>query len=184
VTYPETTTWPERIRDTMVRQSTGMIRSMLRRGAEAAALYDHLAELLAVASDRAIVVVGDLNDSTTSVTMDALTMRDRIFKIGADGPADWPEGTDRALHALRFADAATLTATPEGAPRRATHFHNGVPGVIDYALVSNALNPRNRASRGQPKRLRVLDAHIADPPRPNSTDHAILALELEARPPA
>lgn len=182
VTYPAGTQWSERRRDTMVRQSTGMIRSMLRRGAEAAALYDHLAGLLAAEPDRAIVVVGDLNDSPTSVTMDALTMRDRIFRIGADGPADWPAGTDRALHALRFADAATLTATPEGAPRRATHFHNGVPGVIDYMLVSNALNPRNRDSRGQPKRLRVLDAHIADPPRPNSTDHAVLALELEARP--
>ncbi len=181
VAYDETVAWPERLRDTMVRQSTGMIRSMLRRGAEAAGLYDHLASLLLADPERAIVVLGDLNDSVTSVTMDALTMRDRVFKIGADGPSDWPEGTDRALHSLRFADAATLTATPEGAPRRATHFHNGVPGVIDYALVSNALNPRSRASRGHPKRLRILDAHIADPTRPNSTDHAILALELEAR---
>jgi endonuclease/exonuclease/phosphatase family metal-dependent hydrolase len=180
VTYAPGTPWEERIRDTMVRQSAGMIRSLRRRGGEAAALYHHLAGLL-TEDARSLVVMGDMNDGPLSVTMDALTMGGRVFRIGADGPSDWPAGTDRKLHALRLADAAILTAKPEGAPRRATHFHEGVPGVIDYALVSNALNPRNPDHRGRPERLRVIDAHIADPPRPNSTDHAILALTLEAK---
>lgn len=181
VTYPDTTPWEDRVQDTMVRLSAGLIRSMRRRGDEAAALYRHLAGLLSAEPDRAIAVLGDLNDNVTSVTMDALTMRGRVFDIGGAPQVDWPAGTDRKLHALRLADAAILTATPEGAPRRATHFHAGVPGVIDYALVSNALNPRNPQSRGRPSRLRVVDAHIAEPPRPNSTDHAVLALTLEAR---
>jgi hypothetical protein len=181
VTYADTVPWADRLRDTMARQASGLIRSMRRRGAEAAALYDHLAGLLTEDPTRGFVVLGDLNDGVDSVALDALTQRGPVFKIGADGPANWPEGTERNLHGLRLADTAILTANPEGAPRRATHFHEGVPGVLDYALVSNALNPRNPQSRGRPKKLRVLDAHIAEPKRANSTDHAVLALLLEAR---
>lgn len=106
-----------------------------------------------------IVVLGDLNDDPSSIPMEAITLRGNVYEIDEQTQADWPAGVLGMIHYNRFKDAWTLAPQVDD-ERAPTHFFRGKGGVLDYILVSNALNGMNPDHRARVTACDVFNEHL------------------------
>ncbi len=147
--YDDKVAWPHRVADTLQRLSRGTIASLLQRGLEATLLYHHIVQRLEQDAAHPIVVLGDMNDNEDSIPLAALTMQERIYNIGGLEPESWPDGITPWLYDYRLADTFRLAPNMRQSVRPFTKIHRGSGGVLDYILVSNALNPKNVAAKAE-----------------------------------
>jgi endonuclease/exonuclease/phosphatase family metal-dependent hydrolase len=178
--YDDTLEWRQRIRDTLLRQSRGTIASLWQRGMEATLLYHHISQRLAQDSQHPIVVLGDFNDAQDSIPLAALTMQERIHHIGGIGEENWPHGIKLHLHEYRLTDTFRLAADMRQRVRPFTHIHHGQGNVLDYVLVSNALNPKNPAALAEVSHYAVWNQHLDDDGVENrlQSDHGQVCVEF------
>ena len=163
IVYPESLPWPERVKDTLQALSRGGVAALNQRATEAMLLYRSVTEDIAAnPSHAAVVVLGDLNDSENSLPIAALTMRDQVFDIGGVRQADWPPGTADILYDYRLGDSFKLAPGLQDQPRPVTHVYRGRGGVLDYILVSNALNQNNPDAIAKVIDFQVLNQHLSD----------------------
>ena len=180
LTYPDSTPWAARYKDTLLRRARGDALSMIQRGLEATLLYHDAMTQSEVCNK--IVVMGDLNDDEHSTPLDILTQRQKAYDIGGVDYNDWPEESKRALHDSRLFDSFSIAPSVRSKARPYTHLHQGNPNVLDHILVSNSLNPRNKDAVGEVCDYEVFNHHIRGDDVDNKlqSDHGLVCIEIIA----
>jgi predicted extracellular nuclease len=183
IEYLEDADWVLRVSDTLQRLSRGHIAALLQRGAEATALYHDISRLLEFDANQPIVVLGDLNDRVDSIPLAALTMNDRIYESGGVKEVEWPAEARQSLYDYRLTDAFDLAGSWVHEARPFTHIHKGEGGVLDYVLVSNALNQDNQDGKGRVTEYQVFNAHLSSNGAGNhkQSDHGQVVVGIESR---
>jgi len=120
--------------------------ALLKRTAEAVALRVKANELLEGNVQKALIVLGDMNDVTDAATTQIL-QGPGGSEIGTRGFNRQDQGDDTRLFNL-------APLLPE--ERRFSRIHNGTKELIDHVFVSQELLP------GQPRKVPVVDSHVDD----------------------
>lgn len=151
--------------------SLGQARATIVRAAEAAALrHIILADLKA--TQKAAIVLGDLNDTPDSASTQ--TVR------GPTPHKDMDRDEKRALWDVVLYN--TFRIASERSPTLHTHIHDGERDILDHILVSEEFYSRNRARIGEVVRHDVINDHLQDDnggaKAPGSSDHGIPVAEI------
>ncbi|MEO0636201.1 MAG: endonuclease/exonuclease/phosphatase family protein [Pseudomonadota bacterium] len=176
--------WRERFRDHMRQRVVKDADQLMRRSAEAAAVY--LAAMEEVEKDREapVVVLGDLNDTPDSPTLRIITQGDWISTIGGRQRGSL-EAADKAWQfTWQLFDAFGLTPQQRSGWRQPTHKASYFypPSTLDYVLVSNGLNGSNPRASWHVKRLKILGNHlITGGDDRTSSDHAAVLAIVEPK---
>lgn len=166
----------------------GCVRSRMRTKwrAVTAKLRAYLAAMAELDEDinKAIIVLGDLNEDPASPTLRLITQSDRIVNIGRRQRKGIEDPDDRAWNfRWRLFDAYGLRSTQDGAARPPTHgasfWHPA--STLDYVLVSNALNQNNPTGIADVTGFDVFSDHFEDDERLRTTDHAPVLVTLTPR---
>lgn len=120
--------------------------ALLKRTAEAVALRVKANELLEGNVQKALVVLGDMNDVTDAATTQIL-QGPGGSEIGTSGFNRQDQGDDTRLFNL-------APLLPE--EKRFSRIHNGTKSLIDHIFVSQELLP------GQPRKVPVVDSQVDD----------------------
>lgn len=118
--------------------------ALLKRAAEAVTLRVKANELLEDNTQKALIVLGDMNDVTDAATTQIL-QGPSGSEIGTRGFNQRDKGDDTRLFNL-------APLIPQ--ERRYSRIHNGVKELIDHILVSQELLP------GQPRKVPVVDSFV------------------------
>lgn len=172
--------WRDRFREHLRQRAIKDADQIVRRSGEAAALY--LSAMMEVEADRnaPVVVLGDLNDVPTSPTLRLVTQRDWINTIAGRSYGGIEAAADRAWsYTWRLYDAFDLVPNQAGI-RTPTHASSWryPASTLDYALVSNGLNPKNPARVGEVTEHRVVGEHFEDGDRAATSDHAAVRITI------
>jgi predicted extracellular nuclease len=152
--------WDQKVLKTMKARSTGNVAALLQRGAEASELYNHISNDLHKKPNTPVILLGDLNDDTNSIPIEALSNRSRIYEIDNTDYNDLPLEAKIAIYRYKMFDAFDMAPNPNGLPRTPTHYHKGEGGTLDYIFISNALNEKNSNSVGRISSYDVFDEHL------------------------
>lgn len=169
-------------------RAAAVVRGLLQRGAEAAALRVLLTKDMADRGQPAkpVILVGDLNDGPEAVTTQLIRGDEPLpesFRPIMEEPEEWLK-KNRRLWDLHLYDSAEIAA---GARRgdRATHIHFGEWTRIDHILVSQEFAHSNPGRIGSVRYHRVYNDHLADrhvtdfgAADRTTTDHGVPVVEL------
>ncbi len=171
--------WPERFRKHLLDRALLDANQVIRRAGEAMMLYNHVTARLEANPNQAVAIVGDLNDDPESFTLRILTQNERLSNIAGRSYRGL-EAHERAnLYDWRLYSAAELLAT-QGQDPIPTHASWNHSSVLDYVLVSNALNALNPDHLGQVTAYDVYNQHHLDEvPRLLSSDHAPIRATID-----
>ena len=180
VQYEASVDWQQRVRDTLRQRSRGTIATLLQRGLEATLVYHAVSQRLAENPQQAIVVMGDFNDEQDSLPLEVLTMQERIHFLGNVAEENWPQGVKLYFNDYRLADTFRLAPNMRQRVRPFTHLHRGRGNVLDYILVSNALNPKNANALAEVSDYAVWNHHLAEDGVENrlQSDHGQVCVEF------
>ncbi len=185
--FEERTPLQRQVRDTVAAISRGHVKATMQRTAEASALYHEALARVAEDPDRPIVVMGDLNDDPGSPALEALAATSSPKSIGGVDLADIDPASRAAIadhvERCRLFDAWRLCPRdPLREARRDTHIGSRGASVLDYILVSNALNPHNPDAVASVVRHQVYSAHFRGiGGDASSSDHAAVVVEIAPR---
>ena len=160
IEYPDAMPWRERMFDTMQKLSRGHVSSMLRRGAEAAAIYLRVSDELFADEKKPMIVLGDLNDKLDSVALQSITMGGRIFEVGGVKKHQWPAEAKHARHRFKLNEAYNMLDTELDAERPGTHYFDKHWSTLDYVLLSDVFSRFSRNCIGTVEEVDVLNDHI------------------------
>ncbi len=139
-----------------------VLRSLIRRGAEALGLRYLLADQLR--EDRLpLIVMGDFNDVAESVTTQIV--------MGTQGPAE-NEFDDRLFDSYRLQPHADPLQRADY-----THVHEGSDETIDHILVSEAFNPASQSAVGEVLNVGYMNQHLASE-QTEASDHGIVLARI------
>lgn len=149
-------------------QARAALRSLLMRGAEAAALRALVVSLLEHTREP-LLLLGDLNDGPRSVTTQIIANTHAVA---------WDRGAlDTALfHAVDVQTGAML-------PRDLgySHVHQGVPDVLDQIWVSEEWVALSKFSRGEVLRVEYFNDHLNEGRDRTRSDHGFVRALLRWR---
>ena len=159
-------------------ESRAQLRSLIRRGAEAAALR-HVLEEAAAERSVPLVVAGDFNDEARAATT----------RLIADAGRQCEDSRDSAFRLFDAFDVEQLSARHDR-PRDSlfTALDDGEPQRIDHVLVSEAFVPGSKGAIGLVATFEVFSDHLFERRRvANSgarleriySDHAAVCVTLE-----
>ena len=137
------------------------LRSLLMRGAEAAALRCIVIELLR-GSGTPLVVLGDFNDSPASVTTQLVAATTEV-------------AYDKSARDVALFNAFDLQG--EAALKRNvaySHIHQGSPDVLDQVLVSEEFVPASRFRLGDVRRVDYFNDHLHEGRDRARSDHGFV----------
>lgn len=146
------------------------LRSLLMRGAEAAALRCIVIDLLA-GSDVPLVVMGDFNDHPHSVTTQM---------VAATSEA----GYNKAARALALFNAYEVQG--ESALKKDvaySHIYQGFPEILDQIFVSEAFLADSRRALGDVQRVDYFNDHLHEGHDRTRSDHGLVRALLRLRMP-
>jgi hypothetical protein len=152
-------------RDPAVR-ALAVVRALVQRGAEAAALRVMLTRDLEGrgAEARPVMVLGDLNDELTSVTTELIRgeqpLPESLKPLMVD-PGDW-QRKNRRLWDLHLYAASDQQASHIKGTTLYTHIHFGDYQVLDHILFSQEFYSRNPSKIGDFRYLQVYNDHVVD----------------------
>jgi endonuclease/exonuclease/phosphatase family metal-dependent hydrolase len=155
-------------RDDPAIQARATLRSLIIRGAEAAALRTHLLTL--VKGTRVpLILFGDMNDGPHSVTSQM---------IAANQTAAYDKGArDSALY------HAPEVQTDPGLKRDLlySHVHQGWPEMLDQIWVSEEFVATSRFAQGDVRRVEVFNDHLHESRERFRSDHGFVRALLRWR---
>lgn len=161
-------------RDDPAVRALASLRSLLVRGAEAAALRDLVIRRLA-GHGPPLIVLGDFNDSPHSVTTQIIAASQEVLY-------------DRQARDVALFNAWEVQT--EAALRRDvaySHIHQGFPEVLDQVLVSEEFVTGSRFQIGDVRRVDVFNDHLHEGRDRTRSDHgfvrALLRLKAPPGPP-
>lgn len=144
------------------------LRSLILRGAEAAALRSTVIDLLHHTTVP-LVVLGDFNDSTRSVTTQLVAATAEV-------------AYDKAARDVALFNAYDVQG--ENALKKDvayTHVHQGSPEVLDQILVSEEFVPGSRFSCGDVRRVDYFNDHLHEGRDRSRSDHGFVRAVLRLR---
>jgi len=154
----------------------GQARSLLLRAAEASALRTVLMDVLQN-REHPVIVVGDLNDTHTSVTT-------RI--ISGDPPfRHLPMDKKMKIWDTLLYHTKDIQARMSYSDVYYTHIHNGHYEALDHILVSQELVKENPNNIGRVGNVKVFNDHLLDETLSNDrlpnwqSDHAQVVVNIE-----
>lgn len=145
------------------------LRSLIRRGAEAAALRRMLIDV-GYRTRAPMMVLGDFNDTLQSATTQLVAA------------TSWKR-MDRPLRDVMLFDAYEIQIERKG--RRDvtfTHVHQGAPETIDHILVSEEFLPESKNCIGRAVRVEYYNDHLNDREQPFAniySDHGQVVATIE-----
>jgi endonuclease/exonuclease/phosphatase family metal-dependent hydrolase len=128
-------------------------------------------------SDTPVIVLGDLNDTHTSVTT-------RIIS-GDAPPRYWPMEHKKKVWDTLLYHAKDIQARQSSQDVYYTHIHNGHYESLDHILVSQELVRENPNRIGRVIYVKTFNDHIVDPTfisnpiNPCESDHAQVVATIE-----
>jgi hypothetical protein len=175
-------------RDDLRAEARAQLRSLIKRGAEAAAVRRLVVD--GTLRNRApLVVAGDFNDEPRAVTT----------QIVADTSWKREDRAQRDCMLFNALDVERRLAPGRGRDTAYTILHAGEPERIDHVLVSEEFVPQSRNAIGYVERVEVLNDHLFErrsgrapaAGRQNGpdlgriySDHAAVCVSLAFEPPA
>ena len=132
----------------------GSVRSLIRRGVEAAGVRQLLSEMMARDEAMPICVIGDLNDSDSAVTSSVI--------LGEEPRRGLPqeEKTRRWKQVLQ--NCRDVQARKSLENFHYTYIHNGHYESLDNIFVSNHFADANTRRIGRVVDVRVFNDHVID----------------------
>jgi len=154
------------------RDSIGATLATIRRTAEACALRMILTEEIK-GNDNPVVVLGDLNDSQHSNTVNILTGQPRYLDVLSRGGSDtdlYTVGTLQEYRSLRDVYY--------------THIHQNIRESLDHILVSQEFYDNSKKRIWAFKGMEVINDHLNrdDHKETGSSDHGIVCASFEYHP--
>ncbi len=162
-------------RDEPICEARAQLRSLIRRGAEAAALRQIVIE--ATQMTRApLVVAGDFNDEAVSVTT----------QIVADTSWKREDRPQRDFMLFNALDVEQRLSPGRGRDVAFTVLHGGEPERIDHVLVSEEFVPQSKHALGRVAAVEVFNDHLHERRRADAgvrldriySDHAAVCVTL------
>ena len=183
---PETP-WDERVRETLAAISRGHASATRQRTAEASALYHEAVARIAENPARPVIVMGDLNDDPFTPALEALTASRPPGEVDGFAFEDLPDEARALVARYQLHDAWRLCRRDPrdegrgtGPGRDWTHAQGSARSVLDFILVSEALNPLAAGRTGAVLGHHVFDAHLWRGDADGSSDHAAVLVEIGA----
>jgi predicted extracellular nuclease len=137
------------------------LRSLMMRGAEAAALRHIVADLLQ-RTNEPLIVMGDFNDGPHSVTTQIIAATSEVaYDKAARDAALWNAYEVQGEMALKR-DVAY------------SHVHQGYPEVLDQIFVSEEFLPRSKFSIGDVRRVDYFNDHLQEGRDRSRSDHGFV----------
>lgn len=136
-----------------VFNTLGTARSLIRRAAEAAALRS-LVITEAQNNDDPVIVIGDVNDGTLSVTTQMIAGDPPFFRLSAE--------RKKPARDLLLYTAQQIQARESTRDTYFTHIFNGSYESLDQIMVSQEFYRRNPNRVGQVDYVQVFNDHILD----------------------
>jgi len=144
------------------------LRSLVMRGAEAAALRSVVIDLLEH-TDVPLVVMGDFNDNPHSVTTQLIAATSEV-------------AYDKAARDVALFNAYEMQG--ESALKKDvaySHIHQGFPDVLDQIFVSEEFVPGSRHSLGDVRRVDYFNDHLHEGRDRTHSDHGFVRALLRLR---
>jgi predicted extracellular nuclease len=137
------------------------LRSLMMRGAEAAAMRHIVIDVLK-RTHEPLIVMGDFNDGPHSVTTQIIAATGEVaYDKGARDAALWNAYEVQGEMALKR-DVAY------------SHVHQGFPEVLDQIFVSEEFLPRSRFSIGDVRRVDYFNDHLQEGKDRSRSDHGFV----------
>jgi predicted extracellular nuclease len=137
------------------------LRSLMMRGAEAAAMRHIVIDVLK-RTHEPLIVMGDFNDSPHSVTTQIIAATGEVaYDKGARDAALWNAYEVQGEMALKR-DVAY------------SHIHQGSPEILDQIFVSEEFLPRSRFSIGDVRRVDYFNDHLQEGRDRSRSDHGFV----------
>jgi len=144
------------------------LRSLIMRGAEAAALRATVSDILA-GTHTPLVLAGDLNDGPESVTSQIIAATSEVaFDRHARDTALW--------HAYDVQSGAALRRDVAY-----SHVHQGSPEILDQIWVSEEFVPGSRFAIGDVRRVDYFNDHLNEGRDRTRSDHGFVRAVLRLR---
>jgi predicted extracellular nuclease len=144
------------------------LRSLMMRGAEAAALRGTIVDLLHRTRDP-LILMGDFNDGPHSVTTQIMAATGEVaYDKGARDTALFNAYEVQGEMALKR-DVAY------------SHIHQGYPDVLDQIFVSEEFLPSSRNSIGDVRRVDYFNDHLQEGKDRSRSDHGFVRAVLRVR---
>lgn len=141
--------------------AVAILRSLMMRGAEAAAMRHIVIDVLK-RTHEPLIVMGDFNDGPHSVTTQIIAATNEVaFDKGARDAALWNAYEAQGEMALKR-DVAY------------SHVHQGFPEVLDQILVSEEFLPRSKFSIGDVRRVDYFNDHLQEGKDRSRSDHGFV----------
>jgi predicted extracellular nuclease len=148
-------------RDDEKTKALATLRSLMMRGAEAAAMRHIVIDVLR-RTHEPLIVMGDFNDGPHSVTTQIIAATGEVaYDKGARDAALWNAYEVQGEMALKR-DVAY------------SHVHQGFPEVLDQILVSEEFLPRSRFSIGDVRRVDYFNDHLQEGRDRSRSDHGFV----------
>ena len=155
-------------RDDEKTAALAALRSLMMRGAEAAALRHIVIDLVHRTRDP-LILMGDLNDSPYSVTTQLIANTTEVaYDKGARDAALWSAFDVQGEMALKRNVAYS-------------HIHQGFPEVLDQILVSEEFLPQGRYGIGDVRRVDFFNDHLHEGRDRTRSDHGFVRAVLRVR---
>ncbi len=144
------------------------LRSLIIRGAEAAAMRAIVVDVLK-RTHEPLIVMGDFNDGPHSVTTQMIAATNEVaFDKGARDTALFNAYEVQGEMALKK-DVAY------------SHIHQGFPEVLDQILVSEEFLPNSRFSIGDVRRVDYFNDHLQEGKDRSRSDHGFVRAVIRVR---
>jgi endonuclease/exonuclease/phosphatase family metal-dependent hydrolase len=148
-------------RDDEKTKALATLRSLMMRGAEAAAMRHIVIDVLR-RTHEPLIVMGDFNDGPHSVTTQIIAATGEVaYDKGARDAALWNAYEVQGEMALKR-DVAY------------SHVHQGFPEVLDQIFVSEEFLPRSRFSIGDVRRVDYFNDHLQEGRDRSRSDHGFV----------
>lgn len=174
--------WGARFQAHLRARALADANQVIRRAGEAMMLYAHIMDRIAARPGQPVAVIGDLNDEPDSFTLRILTQSDWLRTIARRAySALEPAQRAQRYGWLLYSAAQLAPMQSPGAPIP-THASWRGGSVLDYILVSNALNQNNPRGLAEVVAYDVLnDHHGGAMDRLTTSDHAPIRAALRLR---
>lgn len=169
------------------RNVLGQCTSAIQRGAEAALLFHSMMQRR-IATQNAMILMGDFNDTLSHPPLSLLLTQElRFEKEGVGELASYPLADAYQLYCQRESTVNidhSCSEQTSARQRQATHYYGAQANVLDYILLSQDFNPQFHTSTAEVIHYHTEDRHLVNPQYERdsqSSDHAAVSCTIRSR---
>ena len=171
------------IAESLLAEIHGSWASSIQRGTEATLLYHDIVQQTK-ASERPVIVLGDLNDTIDSAPLQSLVGSEKLDRLDGKTISELPLSARRSIQRYLLQDAFEMQDEIPLKDRKPTHYFANRGNVLDYILLSKDFKNDLDHSLASVSKYRVNDGHLINPHHVDDaecSDHAPVMIEVEIR---